>query len=108
MTRGCLHFCTKELVFPADSEIGIIKRQIGSLSSLETAQSLQEVFCSAAAVPLHFPGISSCGIGEAANRRWQGLASQRAHRADRETRALSVATPVSAYICRKILEIKRN
>ena len=41
-----------------------------------------------------------CGIGRAAKRRWQGLASQRVHRADQATRALSVAIPVSAYICR--------
>jgi len=45
-------------------------------------------------------GTLRSGMGRAANNRWHGLASQRAQRADRETRALSVAIPVSAYICR--------
>jgi serine/threonine protein kinase len=45
-------------------------------------------------------GTSRSGMGGAANSRWQGFASQRAQRADRATRALSVAIPVSAYICR--------
>jgi len=34
------------------------------------------------------------------NRRLQGLAIRRAHRVARLTRALSVAIPVFAYICR--------
>jgi hypothetical protein len=45
-------------------------------------------------------GTLRSGMGGAANSRWQGFASHRAQRADRETRALSVAIPVSAYICR--------
>jgi len=45
-------------------------------------------------------GTLRSGMGGAANNRWHGFASQRAQRADRETRALSVAIPVSAYICR--------
>lgn len=48
----------------------------------------------------HSAGTSSSGMGRAAKSRWQGLASHRAQRADLETRALSVAIPVSAYICR--------
>jgi hypothetical protein len=45
-------------------------------------------------------GISRPGIGSPANNRRHGTAIQRAHRADRFTRALSVAMPVFAYICR--------
>jgi hypothetical protein len=45
-------------------------------------------------------GTSSCGMGRAENRYRNGLAIQRAQRADRATRALSVAMPVFAYICR--------
>jgi hypothetical protein len=36
------------------------------------------------------------------------LASRRAHVVERWTRALSVAMPVLAYICRYSLEINRN
>src|SRR5690242_18384572 len=46
------------------------------------------------------PGALRCGMGRAANSNLQGLASQRADRADQARRALSVAIPVSAYICR--------
>ena len=45
-------------------------------------------------------GTSSSGMGSATNNRRHGAASQRAHRADRAWRALSVAMPVFAYICR--------
>ena len=45
-------------------------------------------------------GTLRSGMGAAANSRWQGLASHRAHWDERETRALSVAIPVSAYIWR--------
>ena len=40
--------------------------------------------------------------------RRQGLAMSRAQRAERPTRALSVAMPVLAYICRYSFEISRN
>jgi hypothetical protein len=40
------------------------------------------------------------GIGLPANRRRHGIAMSRAQRTDRLTRALSVAMPVLAYICR--------
>jgi len=43
-------------------------------------------------------GTLSSGMGVPANNRRQGLDSQRAQRPDHETRALSVAIPVSAYI----------
>jgi hypothetical protein len=39
-------------------------------------------------------------MGRPENRRRQGLASQRAHRAEEDFLALSVAMPVSAYMCR--------
>jgi hypothetical protein len=42
------------------------------------------------------------------NSRRHGLAIQRAHCADRPTRALSVAMPVFAYICRYSFEMSRN
>src|SRR5688500_17830973 len=45
-------------------------------------------------------GTARSGIGGAWNNRRQGLAIQRAHMAERLTRALSVAIPVLAYICR--------
>ena len=44
-----------------------------------------------------FPDV---GNGRAANRRRHGLAMSRAHWLARLTRALSVAMPVFAYICR--------
>ena len=44
--------------------------------------------------------IASDGIGRATNSRRQGRAIRRAHRFARLTRALSVAMPVLAYICR--------
>jgi hypothetical protein len=40
------------------------------------------------------------GIGFATNNSRHGFASQRAQRVDFDTRALSVAMPVLAYICR--------
>lgn len=40
------------------------------------------------------------GRGRAANSMRQGFAIQRAHRTERLTRALSIAMPVFAYICR--------
>ena len=42
------------------------------------------------------------------NSRRHGLAISRAHRLARLTRALSVAMPVFAYICRYSVEIKTN
>jgi len=53
----------------------------------------------------HQTGVARSGIGRALNKRRQGLAIHRAHRADRPTRALSVAMPVLAYICRYNLEM---
>src|SRR5260370_28162233 len=61
-------------------------------------EALCGVFCN--------PGISSSGIGLAMNRRRQGLASHRAQALALFLRALSVAMPVLAYICRYRLEMK--
>ena len=47
----------------------------------------------------------SSGIGRAVKNRRHGLAIQRAQWAERPTRALSVAMPVFAYICRYSFEI---
>ncbi len=47
-----------------------------------------------------YAGTCRSGIGDAENRRRQGAAMIRAQRADRLTRALSVAMPVLAYIWR--------
>jgi hypothetical protein len=47
-------------------------------------------------------------MGRPANSRRQGFANQRAHRAAEDLRALSVAIPVSAYMCRYIREINMN
>ena len=47
----------------------------------------------------------SSGIGRAVNSRRHGLAIHRAQFAERPTRALSVAMPVLAYICRYSFEI---
>jgi len=41
-----------------------------------------------------------CGMGRAANNMRHGFAIQRAQRTERVTRALSIAIPVFAYICR--------
>ena len=62
------------------------------------AQSLAEVLCSIAVFATHVPGISRFGIGDAANSFWQGLASQRAHCAERDTRALSVEQSVATIL----------
>ena len=52
--------------------------------------------------PLHelYAGTWRFGMGRPANRWRQGLPSKRTHLPERETRALSVAMPVSAYIWR--------
>ena len=56
----------------------------------------QEVrFAAAAGV-----GTCSSGIGRPANSHRHGITINLAHCADRFTRALSVAMPVFAYICR--------
>ena len=47
-------------------------------------------------------------MGAATNSRRTAIASQRARLAERDTRALSVAIPVLAYICRYSLETKTN
>src|SRR5690606_6738566 len=49
--------------------------------------------------------LASPGSGRATNRRRHGLAISRAQRFARLTRALSVAMPVLAYICRYSFEI---
>ena len=51
-------------------------------------------------VPGYGAGTCRSGMGSAANSRWAGLAIRRAHRVERETRALSVERPVLANICR--------
>jgi hypothetical protein len=48
---------------------------------------------------VHHPYLH-CGIGRAANNMRHGFAIQRAQRTERVTRALSIAIPVFAYICR--------
>ena len=53
-------------------------------------------------------GTCSSGMGGAENSRLSGMASQRAHAAERETRALSVAMPVLPYICRYSLDTSMN
>src|SRR5437016_11504110 len=62
----------------------------------------------AAAVPSVEYGLTNCnsGIGFPMNRLRQGRASHRAHRVALLLRALSVAMPVLAYICRYSLEMK--
>src|SRR5262249_8749038 len=50
-------------------------------------------------------GIAKSGIGFPINNRRHAWPIQRAHRADRCTRALSVAIPVFAYIWRYSFEI---
>lgn len=47
----------------------------------------------------HHPYLE-CGMGRAANNMRHGFAIQRAQRIERVTRALSIAIPVFAYICR--------
>ena len=47
-----------------------------------------------------YTGTCSCGMGRPAKRCRHGFASRRTHFPERETRALSVAMPVSAYIWR--------
>src|SRR5947207_687519 len=53
-------------------------------------------------------GTCNSGMGPATNRRRQGLASHRAQAPALFLRALSVAMPVLAYICRYSLEMKMN
>ena len=50
-------------------------------------------------------GSARSGIGAATKKRRTARASQRARRTERDTRALSVAMPVFAYICRYSFEI---
>ena len=59
-----------------------------------TSDGVREAYASGAGA------ASSSGIGRATNRRRHGRAIRRAHRLARFTRALSVAMPVFAYICR--------
>src|SRR5690349_22227846 len=54
------------------------------------------------------PGICNSGMGRARKSPRQARPSQRAHRAERCTRALSVAMPVFAYICRYIFDTRTN
>ena len=60
------------------------------------------------ATDAHYAGTWRSGIGAAEKNRRQGAAIMRAHRADRFTRALSVAIPVFAYIWRYSFEIITN
>ena len=53
-------------------------------------------------------GIGRSGIGAAVNKWRLGLAMSRAQRFARLTRALSVAMPVLAYICRYSFESRTN
>lgn len=53
-----------------------------------------------AAVRLPATGMARSGIGLALNSFWQGFASKRDQRFALFLRALSVAIPVLAYICR--------
>jgi hypothetical protein len=53
-------------------------------------------------------GSCKCGIGAATNSRRAARASHRARVAERSTRALSVAIPVFAYICRYNFEMRTN
>jgi len=48
---------------------------------------------------VHHPYLH-CGVGRAENNMRHGFAIQRAQRTERVTRALSIAIPVFAYICR--------
>ena len=52
--------------------------------------------------------MPSSGIGRPMNNPRQSVPIQRALRVDRCTRALSVAIPVFAYICRYSFEISTN
>src|SRR6185369_7816412 len=52
--------------------------------------------------------FSHAGNGRATKSRRHGRAMSRAHRLARFTRALSVAMPVFAYICRYSFEINTN
>ena len=53
-------------------------------------------------------GAARSGIGAAMNSRRAAFASQRARRTERATRALSVAIPVLAYICRYSFDNSTN
>jgi hypothetical protein len=55
-----------------------------------------------------YTGTARSGIGFAVNNRRHGFAIHRAQFADRPTRALSVAMPVLAYICRYSFEMSTN
>ena len=50
--------------------------------------------------PAFHTGTWRCGMGRPAKRWRQGMPNIRTHLPERETRALSVAMPVSAYIWR--------
>ena len=54
------------------------------------------------------PGTCNSGIALVRNNRRHGIARSRAHEVARFRRALSVAIPVLAYICRYSFEMKRN
>ena len=53
-------------------------------------------------------GIFNSGMGSLRNSLWHGIASHRAHPLRPFRRALSVAIPVLAYICRYSLEMNTN
>jgi hypothetical protein len=60
------------------------------------------------AIAICRPGARSSGIGLAWNSFWQAFAIHRAHEFARFRRALSVAIPVFAYICRYSFETNTN
>ena len=56
---------------------------------------------------IHHPDLEF-SMGRATNNIRHGFANQRAQRTERVTRALSIAIPVFAYICRYSFEISRK
>ena len=81
------------------------ENQLEISASSGTAEFLDVVGQSQSPVPAANAGAAICGIwrsgmGLPAKRRRHGIANQRTHSRERDTRALSVAMPVSAYIWR--------
>ena len=84
-------------------ERGSDKRQRGLMSEMAM---FRQLWCSDMAIYATWGTfrtlkvITQSGMGRAANNMRQGFAIQRAQRTERLTRALSIAMPVFAYICR--------
>jgi hypothetical protein len=74
-------------------------RPLSSVTSCRRCGRYSAV-CSVIVVAGSAPGTCNCGIGVVRKRRRVASPSHRAQRVDRATRALSVAMPVVAYICR--------